>query len=161
MRHLKRIESLKPEGIDWIDYSMVLLIFFSMISFIFIGILNLISVYMSITDLLIGINGPVSDSGILGIISTALLTVIIVELYITVKELKNGHIDIKLILIIGLTAIVRHFILLISQDFSEKDVISMIGIAIVMMIFIVGLWIAKSKNIDSIADIWSSAKKME
>lgn len=130
-----------------------------MISFIFIGILNLVLVYMSIIGLLLGIHGPVSDRGILGIISTALLTIIIVELYITVKELKNGNIDIKLILIIGLTAIVRHFILLISQDFSEGDVISMIGIAVVMIIFIIGLWIVKSKKIDSISDIWSPVKK--
>lgn len=132
-----------------------------MVSFIFIGILNLVSVYMSIISLLFGLNGPISDSGILGIISTALLTIIIVELYITVKELKNGRIDIKLILIIGLTAIVRHYIILISQEFSEKDVISMIGIAFVMMFFIIGLWIVKSKNIDNIANIWSPVKKIE
>lgn len=155
------IKFSKPEEIGWIDYSMVLLIFFSMVSFIFIGILNLVLVYMSIISLLFGLHGQVSDSGILGIISTALLTVIIVELYITVKELKNGNIDIKLILIIGLTAIVRHFILLISQGFNEEDVFPMIGIAIVMMIFIIGLWIVKSKKIDSISDIWSPAPKIE
>lgn len=156
IRPLEFIKLLKPEEIGWVDYSMVLLIFFSMISFIFIGILNLISVYRSIASFLFWQNSPVSDAGILGIISTALLTVIIVELYITVKELKKGRIDIKLILIIGLTAIVRHFILLSSQDFSQDDVISMIGIAIVMMFFIVGLWIVKSKDIDSIANIWVS-----
>ena len=129
-----------------------------MISFIFIGILNLVLVYLSIGTLLLGIHGPISDAGILGIISTALLTVIIVELYITVKELKCGNIDIKLILIIGLTAIVRHFILLITQGFSEEDVISMIGLATVMIFFIFGLWIVKSKNIDSVSNIWSPEK---
>ena len=86
-----------------------------MVSFIFIGILNVISVYLSIFALFMGLNGPISDTGILRIISTALLTVIIVDLYITVKELKNGRIGVKLILIIGLTTIVRHFIVLISQ----------------------------------------------
>lgn len=155
------LKHLKPEEIGWIDYSMVLLIFFSMISFIFIGILNLVLVYLSIIGLVTGQHGPVSDAGILGIISTALLTVIVVELYITVKELKNGNIDIKLILIIGLTAIVRHFILLISQDFNEDNVISLIGLAIVMLFFILGLWIVKSKKIDSISDIWSPSPKID
>lgn len=153
------IKSLKPDKINWIDYAMILLIFFSMTSFIFIGILNLFSVYMSIFVFFSGLNGPISDTRILEIISTTLLTIIIVELYITVKELKCGNIDIKLILIIGLTAIIRHFILLISLDFSENDVFAMIGLAIVMMLFIFGLWIVKSRNIDSITNIWAPAQK--
>jgi|GEM_PF-6128655 len=159
MKTFDLIKSCKPEDISWVDYLMVLLIYFSMTSFIFIGILNLFSVYMSIFSFFTGLDGPISDSRILGIISTTLLTIIIVELYITVKELKWGNIDIKLILIIGLTAIIRHFILLISQDFSEKDVFAMIGLAVVMMLFIFGLWIVKSRNIDSIANIWAPVKK--
>jgi hypothetical protein len=159
MQTLDRIKSFKPEEISWIDYFMVLLIFFSMTSFIFIGILNLFSVYISIFGFFCGLDGPISDTRILGIISTTLLTIIIVELYITVKELKCGNIDIKLILIIGLTAIIRHFILLISQDFSEKDTLPMIGLAVVMMFFIFGLWIVKSRNIDSITNIWETKKK--
>ncbi|MDD1730396.1 MAG: phosphate-starvation-inducible PsiE family protein [Methanospirillum sp.] len=159
MQTLDLIKSYKPEEISWVDFVMVLLIFFSMTSFIFIGILNLVSVYMSIYVFFCGFEGPISDTRILGIISTTLLTIIIVELYITVKELKYGNIDIKLILIIGLTAIIRHFILLISQDFSEKDVFAMIGLAVVMMFFIFGLWIVKSRNIDSIANIWAPVEK--
>nr|WP_319540447.1 phosphate-starvation-inducible PsiE family protein [uncultured Methanospirillum sp.] len=159
MKTLDQIKSYKPEEISWVDFVMVLLIFFSMTSFIFIGILNLVSVYMSIFVFFSGLDGPITDTRILGIISTTLLTIIIVELYITVKELKNGNIDIKLILIIGLTAIIRHFILLISQDFSEKDVFAMIGLAVVMMLFIFGLWIVKSRNIDSISNIWAPVKK--
>ncbi|WP_319578312.1 phosphate-starvation-inducible PsiE family protein [uncultured Methanospirillum sp.] len=159
MKTLDQIISYKPEEISWVDFVMVLLIFFSMTSFIFIGILNLVSVYMSIFVFFSGLDGPITDTRILGIISTTLLTIIIVELYITVKELKNGNIDIKLILIIGLTAIIRHFILLISQDFSEKDVFAMIGLAVVMMLFIFGLWIVKSRNIDSISNIWAPVKK--
>ncbi len=161
MQPFDKLRNHKPEEISWADYSMVLLIFFSMISFIFIGILNLVSVYLSIFALLFGFNGPISDVGILGIISTALLTVIIVELYITVEELKNGFINIKLILIISLTATVRHFILLISQGFNEKYVLSTIGVSIVMLIFIIGLWIVKSKNIDNISHIWTPVKKPE
>jgi hypothetical protein len=159
MKTLDRISSYKPEEIGWVDFIMILLIFFSMTSFIFIGIINLFSVYLSIYVFFSGLDEPITDTRILGIISTTLLTIIIVELYITVKELKSGNIDIKLILVIGLTAIIRHFILLISQDFSEKDVLAMIGLAIVMMFFIIGLWIVKSRNIDSIANIWSTHPK--
>ncbi len=155
MQALEFIRSLKPEEISWIDSAMILLIFFSMTSFIFIGILNLFSVYLSIYEFFCGLDGTMSDTQVLGIISTTLITIIIVELYITVKELKCGNIDIKLILVIGLTAIIRHFILLISQNFSEKDILSMIGLSVVMMLFIYGLWIVKSRNIDSIANIWS------
>ena len=159
MHFFNKVRSYKPKEIGWIDYLMILLIYFSMSSFIFIGILNVVSVYMSIFVLFCELGDPISDVQILGIISTTLLTIIIVELYITVKELKFGNIEIKLILIIGLTAIIRHFILLISKDFSEKDIMSMIGLAVVMMLFIFGLWIVKSRNIDNIDNIWFPLKK--
>ena len=83
-------------------------------------------------------------------IHAVLLTVIIIELFETVAiYLRTKHVPILILLMVGLTAMIRHALIF---SFENVEVLDLVATATVMMVLIVGLYVLRDDSADS--QIW-------
>lgn len=146
---IMKVLPFSKKCISTMDSLMVVFLIAILMAFIILALIAVISSFATIIASLTGLKG----FGIYEIINTILLTVIIIELYVTVRELVKGYINVVLVLIIGLTAIIRDFIFIITKEVSDNEVFSLIVIAIIMAVLIAGIYLLK--NYEEI-HIWNS-----
>ena len=83
-------------------------------------------------------------------IHAILLTVIIIELFETVAiYLRTKHVPILILLMVGLTAMIRHALIF---SFENVEILDLVATAVVMVVLIVGIYVLRDGSADS--HIW-------
>lgn len=105
-----------------------------------IAIFSLIFSFFTILQM-IGLGVIEWEVGITDVIESILFTIIIIELFETVTVyLKTRKVPIRAILIAGITAVIRHFIVM---NTTKMDPLVMVAEAIVMGVLIAGIYLIK------------------
>ena len=108
---------------------------------IFLTILAIISLGITLMDIITMISTQNWDEGIIQVIFAILLTVIIIELFETViVYLRTKRVPVRAILIAGLTAMIRHIIIFNAADVDPSKII---GPAIVLAVLIAGVYLLR------------------
>lgn len=80
-------------------------------------------------------------------IHAILLTVIIIELFETITiYLRTKHVPILILLMVGLTAMIRHALIFSFEDVQEMDIVAT---AVVMIVLICGIYLLRDKSDNS------------
>jgi len=109
---------------------------------VFLTILAIISLGITLVDIITMITTQNWDEGIIQVIFAILLTVIIIELFETViVYLRTKRVPVRAILIAGLTAMIRHVI--IFNVSKETQPIEIIGPAVMLAVLIAGVYLLR------------------
>jgi uncharacterized membrane protein (DUF373 family) len=144
-RELKPIEKTIAifSHVPIICYLMVALLLSILAFFSLINAANLIlHVFGDMEDIVIGMY---QAPGMYHAIHAILLTVIIIEMFETVTiYLRTKQIPILILLMVGLTAMIRH---ILSFGFDEVDTMDMVATAIVILVLVCGIYMLKNNPI--------------
>ena len=103
-----------------------------------IAILSLIESFLEVIMILSTLNW---EEGIIQVIYSILFTIIIIELFETVTVyLKTKRVPVRALLIVALTALIRHIIVI---NISETEVYHYLGISVIMAVLIAGVYLLK------------------
>jgi len=81
------------------------------------------------------------EEGIIQVIYSILFTIIIIELFETVTVyLKTKRVPVRALLIVALTALIRHIIVI---NISETEVYHYLGLSVIMAVLIAGVYLLK------------------
>ncbi len=109
----------------------------------FLTIVALISLGVTLFEIISLITVQNWDDGIIKVINSILLTVIIIELFETViVYLRTKHVPVRAILIAGLTAMIRHVIII---NVSKAQPIEIIGPAVMLAVIIAGVYLLRDE----------------
>jgi len=110
---------------------------------IFLTIVALISLGVTLFEIISLITIQNWDDGIIKVINSILLTVIIIELFETVIiYLRTKRVPVRAILIAGLTAMIRHVIII---NVSKVQPIEIIGPAVMLAVIIAGVYLLRDE----------------
>ncbi len=119
-------------------------IFVYIIVAIFLTIIAIASLIITGFEIYLMFIGGETSSTLVDIIYSILLTVIIVELFETVTVyLRTKRVPVRAILIAGMTALVRHVIILNITELSPAETF---GIAILMAVFVGGIYLLREEG---------------
>jgi uncharacterized membrane protein (DUF373 family) len=103
-----------------------------------IAILSLIESFLEVIMILSTLHW---EEGIIQVIYSILFTIIIIELFETVTVyLKTKRVPVRALLIVALTALIRHIIVI---NISETEVYHYLGISVIMAVLIAGVYLLK------------------
>jgi len=103
-----------------------------------IAILSLIEAFMEVLVILAAMHW---EEGIIQVIYSILFTIIIIELFETVTVyLKTKRVPVRALLIVALTALIRHIIVI---NISETEVYHYLGLSVIMAVLIAGVYLLK------------------
>jgi len=121
---------------------------FSMISIsVYIGVAILLSIIaiFSLAESFLGVIALLSsmqwEQGIVQVIYSILFTIIIIELFETVTVyIKTKRVPVRALLIVALTALIRHIIII---NISDTELFHYIGLSVIMAVLIAGIYLLK------------------
>lgn len=103
-----------------------------------IAILSLIESFLEVVAILSSMQW---EEGIVQVIYSILFTIIIIELFETVTVyLKTKRVPVRALLIVALTALIRHIIVI---NISETEVYHYLGLSVIMAVLIAGVYLLK------------------
>ncbi len=103
-----------------------------------IAILSLIESFLEVVAILSSMHW---EEGIVQVIYSILFTIIIIELFETVTVyLKTKRVPVRALLIVALTALIRHIIVI---NISETEVYHYLGLSVIMAVLIAGVYLLK------------------
>jgi uncharacterized membrane protein (DUF373 family) len=124
--------------IAWMGTIPVLVYIIVALFLTIVAIISLGMTFLTITAMFSSANWEI---GIINVIYAILLTVIIVELFETVTVyLRTRRVPVRAILIAGLTALIRHVIVM---NLTEFDPVETTGLAILIAVFIGGIFLLR------------------
>lgn len=108
---------------------------------ILLSIIAIFSLLESVFEVFAMLSTMQWEEGILQVIYSILFTIIIIELFETVTVyLKTKKVPVRALLIVALTALIRHLIVI---NMSETEITDYLGIAVVMAVLIAGVYLLK------------------
>lgn len=121
---------------------------FSMISIsVYIGVAILLSIIaiFSLAESFLGVIALLSsmqwEQGIVQVIYSILFTIIIIELFETVTVyIKTKRVPVRALLIVALTALIRHIIII---NISDTELLHYLGLSVIMAVLIAGIYLLK------------------
>ena len=121
---------------------------FSIISIsVYIGVAILVSIIaiFSLAESFLGVIALLSsmqwEHGIVQVIYSILFTIIIIELFETVTVyIKTKRVPVRALLIVALTALIRHIIII---NISDTELFHYIGLSVIMAVLIAGIYLLK------------------
>lgn len=121
---------------------------FSTISIVvYVGVAILLSIIaiFSLAESFLGVIALLSsmqwEEGIVQVIYSILFTIIIIELFETVTVyLKTKQVPVRALLIVALTALIRHIIIM---NISESELFQYLGLSVIMAVLIAGIYLLK------------------
>ena len=109
-----------------------------------LSIIALISLIESMYEIYVMITTLNWVGGITNVIYAILFTIIIIELFETVTAyLKTKRVPVKALLIVALTAVVRHLIVI---NVSDTPFLEYIGLSVVLAVLIAGIFLIKDSE---------------
>lgn len=103
-----------------------------------IAILSLVESFLEVVAILSSMHW---EEGIVQVIYSILFTIIIIELFETVTVyLKTKRVPVRALLIVALTALIRHIIVI---NISETEVYHYLGLSVIMAVLIAGVYLLK------------------
>lgn len=109
-----------------------------------LSIIAFISLIESIYEIYLMVTTLNWTEGIVKVIYAILFTIIIIELFETVTAyLKTKRVPVKALLIVALTAVVRHLIVI---NVSDTPFLEYVGISIVLAVLIAGIFLIKDSE---------------
>ena len=103
-----------------------------------IAILSLIESFLEVVAILSSMQW---EEGIVQVIYSILFTIIIIELFETVTVyLKTKRVPVRALLIVALTALIRHIIVI---NISDTEVYHYLGLSVIMAVLIAGVYLLK------------------
>ena len=103
-----------------------------------IAILSLVESFLEVVAILSSMHW---EEGIVQVIYSILFTIIIIELFETVTVyLKTKRVPVRALLIVALTALIRHIIVF---NISETEVYHYLGLSVIMAVLIAGVYLLK------------------
>ncbi|MDR2854575.1 MAG: phosphate-starvation-inducible PsiE family protein [Methanomicrobiales archaeon] len=141
--HFKDFRELKQ-----IELVIAIFSFVPIICYILVALLLSIIAFFSLINAgMVLIHMFEGGEVILGIahgIHAILLTVIIIELFETVViYLRTKHVPILILMMVGLTAMIRHALIF---SFEDVQVIDIVATAIVMLVLICGIYVLRDSS---------------
>lgn len=130
------------------EYANKLVNTFSTISIVvYVGVAILLSIIaiFSLAESFLGVIALLSsmqwEEGIVQVIYSILFTIIIIELFETVTVyLKTKQVPVRALLIVALTALIRHIIIM---NISESELFRYLGLSVIMAVLIAGIYLLK------------------
>ena len=130
------------------EYANKLVNTFSTISIVvYVGVAILLSIIaiFSLGESFLGVIALLSsmqwEEGIVQVIYSILFTIIIIELFETVTVyLKTKQVPVRALLIVALTALIRHIIIM---NISESELFQYLGLSVIMAVLIAGIYLLK------------------
>ncbi|MDD3573864.1 phosphate-starvation-inducible PsiE family protein [Methanospirillum sp.] len=130
------------------EYANKLVNTFSTISIVvYVGVAILLSIIaiFSLGESFLGVIALLSsmqwEEGIVQVIYSILFTIIIIELFETVTVyLKTKQVPVRALLIVALTALIRHIIIM---NISESELFRYLGLSVIMAVLIAGIYLLK------------------
>jgi len=121
---------------------------FSIISIsVYIGVAILLSIIaiFSLAESFLGVIALLSsmqwEHGIVQVIYSILFTIIIIELFETVTVyIKTKRVPVRALLIVALTALIRHIIII---NISDTELLHYLGLSVIMAVLIAGIYLLK------------------
>ena len=121
---------------------------FSMISIsVYIGVAILLSIIaiFSLAESFLGVIALLSsmqwEQGIVQVIYSILFTIIIIEIFETVTVyIKTKRVPVRALLIVALTALIRHIIII---NISDTELLHYLGLSVIMAVLIAGIYLLK------------------
>jgi uncharacterized membrane protein (DUF373 family) len=127
-----------------IKYMKVVPVIVYIVVALFLSIAMIISLGITLSEIIELIKTPNTDIGIIQIIYSILLTVIIIELFETViVYLRTRRVPVIAILIAGLTAMIRHVIIYNVNNAENAEPMIIIGPAMVLAVLIAGIYLLR------------------
>jgi len=109
-----------------------------------LSIIAFISLIESVYEIYLMVSTLNWTEGIVKVIYAVLFTIIIIELFETVTAyLKTKRVPVKALLIVALTAVVRHLIVINVSDTPFQEYI---GISVVLAVLIAGIFLIKDSE---------------
>lgn len=109
-----------------------------------LSIIAFISLIESVYEIYVMVTTLNWTGGIVNVIYAILFTIIIIELFETVTAyLKTKRVPVKALLIVALTAVVRHLIVI---NVSDTPFLEYIGISVVLGVLIAGIFLIKDSE---------------
>ncbi|HOW05791.1 phosphate-starvation-inducible PsiE family protein [Methanospirillum hungatei] len=108
---------------------------------ILLSIIAILSLIESFLEVLVILTTMHWEEGIIQVIYSILFTIIIIELFETVTVyLKTKRVPVRALLIVALTALIRHIIVI---NISETEVYHYLGLSVIMAVLIAGVYLLK------------------
>ncbi|KAF5088224.1 phosphate-starvation-inducible PsiE family protein [Methanospirillum sp. J.3.6.1-F.2.7.3] len=108
---------------------------------ILLSIIALLSLIESFLEVVVILSSMHWEEGIVQVIYSILFTIIIIELFETVTVyLKTKRVPVRALLIVALTALIRHIIVI---NISETEIYHYLGISVIMAVLIAGVYLLK------------------
>lgn len=110
---------------------------------ILLSIIAILSLIESFLEVLVILATMHWEEGIIQVIYSILFTIIIIELFETVTVyLKTKRVPVRALLIVALTALIRHIIVI---NISETEVYHYLGLSVIMAVLIAGVYLLKEE----------------